>query len=177
MKIGIFCSANDNLDPDYYTLAAELGKWMAHNGHSLVYGGTDLGMMKTIGHAVHDNGGQVIGVVPRIMEKDGSWATCLDVEIPVDDLADRKSIMMAHSDIFIAMPGGVGTLDEIFTVAASNSIGYHSKKVILYNMKGFWSKAIAMLEDMVERGMIRGNLNKMIEIADNLNEIKTVVEN
>ena len=111
------------------------------------------------------------------MEKDGSWATCLDVEIPVDDLSDRKSIMMAHSDIFIAMPGGVGTLDEIFTVAASNSIGYHSKKVILYNMKGFWGKAIAMLEDMVERGMIRGNLNKMIEIADNLNEIKTVIEN
>lgn len=177
MKIGIFCSANSSIDPDYFTLAEELGKWMAHNGHSLVYGGTDLGMMKTIGHAVHDNGGRVIGVVPRIMESDDSRATCLDVEIPVDNLSDRKDIMLAQSDIFIALPGGIGTLDEIFTVAASNSIGYHAKKVILYNMKGYWSKAIGMLEDMVERGMIRGNMNKMIEIADNLNELKTVIEN
>lgn len=172
MKIGVFCSANDNIDPDYFTLAAELGKWMGENGHSLVYGGTDLGMMKTIGHAVHDNGGQVIGVVPRIMESDGSWATCLDVEIPVDSLSDRKDIMTAHSDIFIAMPGGIGTLDEIFSVAASNSIGYHSKKVILYNMKGFWNNAIALLDDMKKCGMIRGEISQMIETANDLNGLK-----
>lgn len=175
MKIGVFCSANDDLDPDYFTLAAELGKWMGENGHSLVYGGTDLGMMKTIGHAVHDNGGQVIGVVPRIMEVDGSWATCLDVEIPVDNLSDRKDIMTAQSDVFVAMPGGIGTLDEIFSLAASNSIGYHKKKVVLYNMKGFWNKMIDMLDDMKERGMIRGEVSDMIERADSLDELKAVI--
>ncbi len=175
MKIGVFCSANDTIDPDYFTLAAELGKWMGENGHSLVYGGTDLGMMKTIGHAVHDNGGQVIGVVPRIMEADGSWATCLDVEIPVDNLSDRKDIMTAHSDIFVAMPGGIGTLDEIFSLAAANSIGYHHKKVVLYNMKGFWNKTIAMLDDMKERGMIRGEVSDMIEKADSLEELKAII--
>lgn len=171
MKIGIFCSANENIEPEYFALTTELGKWMAEEGHSVVYGGCDMGLMKTIGHAVHDNGGMAIGVVPRIIEKNGKRASCLDVEIPVDNLSDRKDIILAQSDVIIALPGGVGTLDEIFTVAASKSIGYHNKKVILYNMNGFWSKTIEMLDDMTARGMIRGDYHEMIDVADNLQQI------
>lgn len=90
----------------------------------------------------------------------------VDVEIPCEDLTDRKAIMMERSDVFYALPGGVGTLDEVFTIIASNTIGYHQKKVVLYNMKGFWNSLIALLDDLQKRNMIRGNYHDFIEIKD-----------
>ena len=84
--------------------------------------------------------------------------------------------MIAQCDVVVALPGGVGSLDEIFCVAASNSIGYHTKKVILYNMKGFWNSLIALMDDLDSKGMIRGNWHNMIEVANNLDELKQLVE-
>lgn len=177
MKIGIFCSANNAIDPDYFTLTEELGRWMGENGHTLVYGGCDIGLMKCIGNAVHDACGQVIGVVPSKVEEMGTRARCLDVDIPVADLSQRKDIMLLHSDVIIALPGGIGTLDEVFTVAAAKTIGYHDKRVILYNMKGFWNTTIALLEDMQQRGMIRGDYKNMIISVNSFEELKKSLDN
>lgn len=84
--------------------------------------------------------------------------------------------MMLRSDVFVALPGGIGTLDELFTVAASATIGYHKKKVILYNMKGFWNQLINLLEDLQERGFIRGNYQNYIQIANNQQELVELIE-
>lgn len=175
MKIGIFCSANKNIDKDFFALTEQLGKWMGENHHTLVYGGCDVGLMECIGNSVHDNGGQTIGVVPSIVEKGGRAAKCLDVEIPVDNLSERKDIMLLHSDVIIALPGGIGTLDEVFTVAASHTIGYHSKTVILYNMKGFWNSTVAMLDDLQKNGMIRGDYHQYIQVANTFDELISVI--
>lgn len=168
MKIGVFCSANENISADYFRLAEEFGKWMGQNGHSLVYGGCDSGLMRAIGHAVHDAGGMCIGAVPQIIEKGGRQASCLDVDIPCDNLSDRKDIMLLHSDVLVALPGGIGTLDEVFTVAAAHTIGYHDKRVILYNMNGFWDSCIALLDDLQSKGMIRGDYHSYITSVDSL---------
>lgn len=176
MKIGIFCSANSNIDPDFFTMTEELGKWAAENGHVIVFGGCNLGLMECIGKTAHDNGSMTIGVVPSKVEERGAMSEHLDVHIPCDNLSDRKDLMVAQSDIFIALPGGIGSLDEIFTVAAAATIGYHHKKVILYNMKGFWNSLIAMLDDMQQRGFIRGDWHRVIETADCLEDIKRLVE-
>ena len=176
MKIAIFCSANNNIDTDYFALTEELGKWMAENGHTLVFGGCNIGLMDCIGKAVRANGGRTIGVVPSLVEKGGKKFADLDVEIPCDNLSDRKDIMLMQSDVVVALPGGIGSLDEIFTVAASHTIGYHHKMVILYNMKGFWNSTIAMLDDMQQRGMIRGDWHQLIDVADNLDELKKKIE-
>lgn len=157
MKIAVFCSANKNIDPDFFMMTEEMGKWMAENGHDLVFGGCNSGLMDCIGKAVKTNGGRTI--------------PDLDIEIPCDNLSDRKDLMLAQSDLFVALPGGIGTLDEIFTIAASHTIGYHHKMVILYNMKGFWNSTIALLDDMAEKGVIRGNWRDVIEVADNLEEL------
>ncbi len=172
MKIAVFCSANDNIDKEFFPMAERLGEWIAKQGCGLVYGGCDKGLMRAIGQSVHKNGGLVVGVVPRIIEKDGRVADCLDVEIPVDNLSERKDLMVAKSDYIIALPGGIGTLDEIFTVAAANTIGYHGKKVILYNMKGFWDSTLRMLDDMQEQGMIRGATNDFFTVVSSLEEIE-----
>ena len=162
MKIAVFCSANKNIDPDFFTITEEMGKWMAENGHDLVFGGCNSGLMDCIGKAVKVNGGRTF--------------PDLDIEIPCDNLSDRKDLMLAQSDLFVALPGGVGTLDEIFTIAAAHTIGYHHKMVILYNMKGFWNSTIALLDDMAEKSMIRGDWRDVIEVADNLEELTKLCE-
>lgn len=172
MKIAVFCSANRNIDPDFFTMTEELGKWMATNGHELVFGGCNIGLMDCIGKAVKKNGGRVIGVVPSLVEKGGKTFHDLDVEIPCDNLSERKDLLLLQSDIVVALPGGIGTLDEIFTVAASHTIGYHHKMVILYNMKGFWDATISLLADLQQKGMIRGDWHDYIEVANNLEELK-----
>ena len=111
MKIAVFCSANKNIDPDFFTLTEEMGKWMAENGHDLVFGGCNSGLMDCIGKAVKANGGRTIGVVPTLVERGGRTFPDLDIEIPCDNLSDRKDLMLAQSDIFVALPGGIGTLD------------------------------------------------------------------
>ena len=175
MKICVFCSANQQIDPDFFATTEELGRWAAENGHTLVYGGVNQGLMETIGKAAKEAGGRTIGIVPMIVEKSGRTSDYVDIEIPCDNLSDRKQLMMDQSDVFIALPGGLGTLDEIFTVVASATIGYHSKTVILYNMKGFWNPLIALFDDLQAKGMIRGDWRRYIKTADSIEEIESLV--
>ena len=166
MNIAVFCSANNNIDPDYFRAAEELGRWIGENGHTLVYGGGNSGLMECIGKAVHEAGGRTIGVIPRIMEEGRRMSDYVDIEIPCEDLSDRKAIMMERSDEFYALPGGIGTIDEVFTVAAAATIGYHRKQVTLLNVKGFWDSMIALLNDHQQKGMIRGKFQDFIEVKD-----------
>ena len=171
MKIGIFCSANDNIDPDFFKLTAELGRWVGEQGHTLVFGGSNQGLMECIGRAAHEAGAQTVGVVPRILEAGGRVSDSVDVNIACDNLSDRKELILARSDVFVALPGGIGTLDEVFTVAAAHTIGYHRKRVVLYNMKGFWDRAIDMLDNLQCRGFIRGRWTDFITVARSLDEV------
>lgn len=171
MKIAIFCSANADIDPDYFKMTEELGRWAGENGHTIVFGGCAMGLMECVARAARQAGGTTIGVVPTIIERGGRKSDNVDITIGCDNLSDRKDLMLAQSDVVVALPGGVGTLDEIFTVAASATIGYHSKRVILYNMKGFWNSLIALLDDMQRRGMIRGDWRRIISTADSINEL------
>ena len=175
MKICIFCSANKQIDPEFFTITEELGKWAAENGHTIVYGGVNQGLMECIGKATKEARGHTIGVVPMIVEKTGRLSDYVVVEIPCDNLTDRKQLMMDQSDVFIALPGGIGTIDEIFTVASSATIGYHQKVVILYNMKGFWDSLIVLLDDLQGKGMIRGEWRDYIKTADSIDEIGRII--
>jgi len=175
MKICVFCSANQQIDPAFFSMTEELGKWAAKNGHTIVYGGVNQGLMECVGKAAKENGGRTIGVVPTVVEKTGRTSDYVEIEIPCDNLSDRKQLMMDQSDVFIALPGGIGTIDEIFTVASSATIGYHNKPVILYNMKGFWNALIALLDDLQDKGMIRGNWRNYIKTADSIEEIESLI--
>ena len=172
MKICVFCSANEQIDPDFFRATEELGHWAATNGHVIVYGGVNQGLMERLGRAAHEAGGRTIGVVPTIVEKTGRTSQYVEIEIPCDNLTDRKQLMMDQADVFVALPGGIGTLDEVFTVAASATIGYHQKPVILYNLKGFWNPLIALLDDLGQRGMVRGEWRQYIRVATSIDELQ-----
>ena len=175
MKICVFCSANQQIDPEFFTMTEALGKWAAENGHAIVFGGVNQGLMECIGKATKEAGGRTIGVIPTKVEETGRISDYVEIEIPCDNLTDRKQLMMDQSDVFIALPGGIGTIDEVFTVAASATIGYHHKPVILYNMKGFWNVLIALLDDLQEKGMIRGDWRQYIKVADSIEEISRLI--
>ena len=160
MKICVFCSANQQIDPEFFAMTEELGKWVAKNGHSIVYGGVNQGLMECLGKATKEAGGRTIGIIPMIVEKSGRMSDYVDIE---------------KSDVFIALPGGIGTIDEVFTVAASATIGYHDKLVILYNMKDYWNPLIAMLDELQSKGMIRGNWRDYIKTADSIEEISRLI--
>ena len=149
---------------------------MGKEGHALVYGGVNCGLMECVAKAVHEAGGLTMGVIPQIVEKNGRISQYVDVEILCDNLSDRKQLMQDKSDVFIALPGGIGTLDEIFSMAASATIGYHQKQVILYNMKGFWDGLVAMLDDLHTHGVTRKQWRTYIQVANSLDDIKTLLD-
>ena len=118
----------------------------------------------------------VIGVVPRKIEEMGRLSPMLDVHIPTDTLSDRKDLMMAQSDAFIVLPGGIGTLDELFTVAAAATLDYHRKPIVLWNMKGFWNSLVACLDDLETKGMMRkGGWRSMVQVVSTLDELTALI--
>jgi uncharacterized protein (TIGR00730 family) len=156
-------------------MTRELGRWAAQNGHSIVFGGHDAGLMHSVSKAAREAGGQVIGIVPRKIEEMGKLSPWLDVHIPTENLTDRKDLMMAQSDAFIVLPGGIGTLDELFTVASQLTLCFHEKPIILWNMKGFWNSLITCLDDLHSRGVTRKQWRTYIQVADTLDDIKTMI--
>ena len=171
-KIGIFCSASENIDKMYFDSARQIGEWMGKAGKTLIYGGANLGLMECVARAVKENGGTVIGVIPAKLEEKGSVSTLLDEVIHTRNLSDRKDVITEKSEILVALPGGVGTLDEIFHVIAAASIGYHQKKVIFYNEYGFYNELLAALKTLEDKGFARQSFSTYYETANNLDELK-----
>lgn len=175
MKICVFCSANNNLSAEIVEQTAALGRWIGENGHSLVFGGCNMGLMECVAKAAHDSGAMTIGVIPTIIEEHGKVSDYVDVRIMCDNLADRKQLMIDRSDAIIALPGGVGTLDEVFTVAAASSIGYHHKRVILFNIGGFWDSLLALVADLKGKGVLRAGFDETLKVASTLDELAALI--
>lgn len=175
MNICIFCSANNNINPAFFEAARQIGQRLGRGGHTLVFGGCNMGLMGALAQATQQSGGRTLGVVPSIIEKGGRQWPDLDVTIPCDNLSDRKDLLISHADAIVAMPGGVGTLDEIFTVLAASSIGYHHKRVVLLNLDGFWQKLISMLDDMQQRGVLREGFFSTIAVANSVDEMAAMI--
>ena len=175
-KIGIFCSASENIDKMYFESTRQIGKWMGESNKTLIYGGANLGLMECIAGAVKEYGGTVIGVVPSKLEENGKVSKYLDQIIHTQNLSDRKDIITEKSDILVALPGGVGTLDEVFHVIAAASIGYHQKKVIFYNEYGFYNELLKTLSKLEEKGFARQPFSSYYEVAETLDELKEKIK-
>ena len=174
-KIGIFCSASGNIDKMYFDMAGQIGKWMGETGKTLVYGGASLGLMECVAQAVKTNGGHIIGVVPAKLEENGKVSALPDRIINTRNLSDRKDMIVEESDVLVALPGGVGTLDEIFHVMAAASISYHHKTVIFYNEDGFYDTLLKALKEIEEKGFARQPFSTYYDVANTLEELKQII--
>lgn len=175
-SIAVFCAASENIAPGYFEAAAEVGAMLGRLGMTLVYGGARFGLMEATARAAKQAGARIVGVVPDILVERGRVSMLLDEQVNCRNLSERKDIMLERSDILVALPGGVGTLDEIFHVLAAATIGYHTKRVVLYNVNGFWDSLVATLDEMLQAGFIRGEFERYFEVANSIAELEGLLK-
>ena len=148
-SICVYCGSRPGAQPAFATLAREVGNWIGAKGGQLVYGGGRNGLMGILANATLAAGGRVIGVIPHaLVEKEWAHDGCTELYV-VDTMHDRKRIMAEHADAFLALPGGIGTLEEFFEVWTWRQLGYHSKPVGLLNHDGFFDSLLTFLQGAV----------------------------
>lgn len=155
MNIVVYCSAQDNLADKYLQLAATLGQWIGQNGHTLLYGGADQGLMHVTAQACHEAGGHVIGVLPEVF-RHRSDPAC-DEMVHTANLGDRKQYMIEHGDVFIVLPGGIGTLDEWLSTLTIMCIGEDDHRpIIVLDPDGMFDATVQQLADLTRTPFGRG---------------------
>lgn len=175
-NVAVFCAASEAIDSCYITAASEVGAMLGQMGASLVYGGARFGLMEATAKAAKAAGAHIIGVVPDILVERDRVSTLLDEHVACRNLSERKDIMLKMSDILVALPGGIGTLDEIFHVMAAATIGYHTKRVVLYNANGFWNSLLDVLDSYNAAGFIRGDIGRFMAVANNVDELEILIK-
>ena len=175
-SVAIFCAASENIAPGYFEAAAEVGAMLGRLGKTMVYGGARFGLMEATAKAAKAAGARIVGVVPDILVERDRVSRLLDEQVGCRNLSERKDMMLERSDVLVALPGGVGTLDEIFHVLAAATIGYHTKRVVLYNVNGFWNALLATLDEMSQAGFVRGEMEKYLVVADSIAQLEDLIK-
>ncbi len=148
MNICVFCASNRPLGRRFEDEAHLLGQFIAENGHTLVYGGATGGLMDVVAEAAHAAGGEIIGVVPERIVAMGRKSNLPTQLFVVGDMSERKELMKEYADVFVVLPGGIGTYDELFDVLASGMVGYHDKPLVVVNTDNFYDGILTQLERM-----------------------------
>lgn len=166
MKIAVYCSSRNDLPHEYVKLAQSLGQWIGSNGHTLVYGGVNAGLMHITAQAVHDSGGYILGIIPECFKHRADVLN--DELITTRDLNDRKSRMIEQADAFVVLPGGIGTIDEWISTLAQLTISDDDNRgIIVANHEGMYDGTIRQLTDSANSIFSRGkDLNRSVMVND-----------
>jgi len=175
-KICIFCGSSDGNDIAITDIAVKLGEIFAERNITLVYGAAKIGVMGTIAKSVLDNNGKVIGVIPNFLKKKEVVHLGLTQLITTENMHERKLKMQEESDGFIALPGGMGTLEELFEIITWLQLGLHQKPIGLLNVNGFYNDLIKMLETMVRKGFLSMDNYNLLLVASNPNQLLKKME-
>jgi uncharacterized protein (TIGR00730 family) len=157
-NICVYCGSNPGANPAYAEAARELGRRMAKEGIGLVYGGGGLGLMGEIARSVLESGGRVTGIIPAFLSAKERMLREVTELIVVDDMHQRKKLMFDKSDAFVALPGGIGTLEELVEQLTWAQLGQHAKPILLLNIDGFWAPFRALLQHMSQEAFIRPDM-------------------
>ena len=164
-RLCVFCGSSEGNDPAYLQAARALGETLARSGIGLVYGGASVGLMGVLADAALVAGGEVTGVMPRaLVEKEIAHGGLSDLRV-VGSMHERKALMAELSDGFVALPGGIGTFEELFEVWTWAQLGHHTKPCALLNVRGFYDGLIAFLDKVVERGFMNDAHRSMLIVA------------
>lgn len=165
-SICVFCSSSDAVDGVYREAARELGRGLGKRGWGLVYGGTTVGLMGAMAAAAHESGAQTVGVIPERIEAVGIGNAADDEHIVVTGMRERKAMMEARADAFVALPGGLGTLEELLEVMTLRQLGYHAKAIVIINTGGFYDPLLALMDHCYEARFAKRETAALFHIAD-----------
>lgn len=177
MNITVYCGASEGNNKVYKLKTIELGNWISKNDHHLVYGGGNVGLMGTIADTVISNNGYVTGIIPNFLVDREIAHPNLSELIRVDTMSERKSKMVSMGEVFIALPGGPGTLEEITEVISWSRLGKNNGPCILYNVNGYFDALKMMYSHMVEEGFLSQTDKDSILFSDQLEVIEEFINN
>ncbi|MBA1193461.1 TIGR00730 family Rossman fold protein [Pseudomonas entomophila] len=170
-SVCVFCGASTGANPLYREAAVALGRTLAERGTTLVYGGGAVGLMGIVADAALAAGGEVIGIIPQSLKDAEIGHTGLTRLEVVDGMHARKARMAELSDAFIALPGGLGTLEELFEVWTWGQLGYHAKPLGLLDVNGFYEKLGSFLDHIVDEGFVRPQHRAMLRLGREAGEL------
>ncbi|BFU59280.1 MULTISPECIES: TIGR00730 family Rossman fold protein [Rodentibacter] len=177
MNVTVYCGANLGNDPIYQAAAVKIGKWIAGNHHKLIYGGGGAGLMGVVADTVLSQGGDVIGIIPTFLAERELAHQGLTQLITVDSMSERKKMMIELGQVYIALAGGPGTLEEISEVISWARIGQNSNPCILFNQNDYYEPLKIMFDQMVKSGFLTLADRQKILFSDNLSEIEQFIVN
>ena len=174
--ICVYCGSGFGSDPVFVQTAAELGRLMGEQGINLVYGGGNVGLMGTVARSVLDHGGYVTGIIPDFLKSREKMLDDVQETIVVPDMHTRKRLMFEKADAFVALPGGIGTLEELVEQMTWAQLGQHTKPILLLSIKGFWRPLLTLFAHMREQGFIRPGLELNYLVAEGVEEVVPMLE-
>jgi uncharacterized protein (TIGR00730 family) len=176
-RITVFCSSSFGTDEIYKEQASLLGKTLAKQNLELVYGGANVGLMGAVADGVLSEGGKAIGVLPNFLRSKEIAHLGLTELIVVESMHERKTKMNDLCDGVIALPGGFGTLEELFEMLTWGQLGLHKKPIAILNINGFYDSLIELTKIMVEKGLLKEVNQQMLLVSDNIEDLLTQMKN
>ena len=170
-NICVYCGSGPGKNPAYAAAAKALGQDMAQRGIGLVYGGGSLGLMGIVARSVLKHGGHVTGIIPQFLKDREKMLRDVQDAIVTADMHERKMLMFQKADAFVALPGGIGTLEETVEMTTWAQLDQHAKPIVLANIENFWDPFITLLDHMREEAFIRAGLEVAIDVAETVEDI------
>jgi uncharacterized protein (TIGR00730 family) len=164
--VTVYCSSSRQVAPAYFDAAKELGIGIAREGWSLVYGGNNVGLMDAVASSCRLGGGKVIGITPKLMMDEGIADPLCSEMVVTQTMRERKALLEARGDALVALPGGIGTFEELFEVLVGRMLGYHDKPIVIVNVERYYDPLIAMMEHGIEQKFIRPKAREAYFIAE-----------
>lgn len=174
--ICVYCAASNNIDQTYFAAARELGQLIAQRGDSLVYGGGSVGLMGEVARSVKAHGGKVVGVIPHVLVDVEFAFHEADELIYTDCMRTRKAEMDRRADAFITLPGGFGTLEELFEILVGRVLKYHNKPIVIVNTGGFYDPLIELMEHMYEHRFARPRSRELYRVVNEISQVYEAIE-
>ncbi|BAQ17900.1 TIGR00730 family Rossman fold protein [Methyloceanibacter caenitepidi] len=171
----VYCGSGAGHNPAFTDAARALGEALAEAGTNLVYGGGDLGLMGIVARSVIDSGGHVTGIMPEFLHDRERMLVDVHELVIVDTMHERKHLMYEKSDAFVALPGGIGTLEEFVEQLTWSQLGQHKKPIVLVNIHGFWDPLLELFDRMMEHNFIRSGFELKMCVADSAEDVLPVI--
>ena len=176
-NVCVYCGSSSNVDDGFKQAATTLGELIAKEGWGVVYGGGRVGLMGLVADSALNAGGNVIGIIPEhIEEREVQHEELTELHV-VDTMHVRKQMMVDRSQAFVIIAGGLGTLDELFELLTWKQLGLHDKPIVIVNIKGYWDKMLASLQNIADEGFMRQEDLTMFIVVDDVSEVPEVLKN
>lgn len=175
-SVCVYCSSSDHVSPAFFSVAQELGEAIVGNGYRFIYGGGDIGLMGAIARSVHKHGGHVVGVIPEFLRQPGICYELSDELIVTADMRERKAVMEARADAFIALPGGFGTLEEMLEIITLKQLRVHNKPIVFLNTNGFYNGLNEVFEHIFENKFAKQHYRDLYHFAEGVADAVAYIE-